>query len=90
MRLLQTAAVLFLPFSVVTEMQLQSTGQKLHASLMSAMRSGLFFIPTLVILARLRGLAGIQEAQPLAFVMSFALSMGFSAWFFRRLPREDG
>ena len=87
---LQTVAVLFLPFSMVTEMQLQSTGQKLHASLLSALRSGLFFIPTLVILARVRGLAGIQEAQPIAFLLSFGVAILFARNFFRNMPTQDG
>jgi Na+-driven multidrug efflux pump len=86
---LQTAGVLFLPFSMVTEMQLQSTGQKLSASLMSALRSGLFFIPALLILSSVRGLAGIQEAQPLSYVLSFITAIFFAAGFFRRMPRED-
>lgn len=86
---LQTVGVLFLPFSMVTEMQLQSTGQKLAASLMSALRSGLYFIPSLLLLSRLRGLAGIQEAQPLAYVLSFVTAIFFAAGFFRRLPGED-
>ena len=86
---LQCLAICFLPFSMVTEMLLQSTGQKLSASLLSAMRSGLFLIPALLILARLRGLAGIQEAQPLAYVVSFVIAIFFARWFFRRLPKEN-
>lgn len=86
---LQCLAICFLPFSTVTEMLLQSTGQKLSASLLSAMRSGLFLIPALLILARLRGLAGIQEAQPLAYVVSFVIAIFFARWFFRRLPKEN-
>ena len=86
---LQCLAIYFLPFSMVLEMLLQSTGQKLSASLLSALRSGLFLIPALLILAKLRGLAGIQEAQPLAYVASFAVSIFFAHWFFRRLPTEN-
>lgn len=86
---LQGIALLFLPFSTVTEMQLQSTGQKLSASLLSAMRSGLYFIPALLLLARFRGLKGIQEAQPVAFVLSCITSVFFALWFFHRLPAED-
>lgn len=86
---LQGLALLFLPFSTVTEMQLQSTGQKLSASLLSTLRSGLYFIPALLLLAHLRGLAGIQEAQPLSFLLSCITSIFFALWFFRRLPTED-
>lgn len=86
---LQCIALLFLPVSMVTEMQLQSTGQKFSASLLSSLRSGIFFIPALLILAKYRGLAGIQEAQPLAFVLSFFTSLFFAVWFFRKLPKVD-
>ena len=74
---------------MVTERQLQSTGQKLGASLLSAMRGGIFFIPALLILSRIRGLAGIQEAQPLAYVLAFIPSIFFALWFFKKLPPED-
>ena len=86
---LQCIALLILPFSMVTEMQLQSTGQKFSASLLSSFRSGIYFIPALLILAKYRGLAGIQEAQPLAFVLSGFTSVFFAAAFFRKLPKED-
>ena len=86
---LQGIALLFLPFSTVTEMQLQSTGQKLSASLLSGMRSGLYFIPSLLLLAHFRGLAGLQEAQPLSFVLSCVTAVFFALWFFRHLPAQD-
>lgn len=86
---LQCVGLYFLPFAMVTEMQLQSTGQRLGAALLSSGRNGLFFIPMLVILTKLRGLAGIQEAQPLAFVFSFFFCIFFAVWFFRKLPKED-
>jgi len=86
---LQCAALFFMPFCVVTEMQLQSTGQRLMSALLAAIRNGLFFIPALVILHHFRGLAGVQEAQPLSYVLSFFVAVGFSAHFFRNLPKTD-
>lgn len=85
---LQVVTSLTIPFCMVTEMMFQSTGHKLGASLLSSMRSGLCFIPTLIILAKLRGLAGIQEAQPLAFVLSAIPSLFFMIWFFKNLPKD--
>lgn len=86
---LQNAAQIFIPFCMVTEMTLQSTGKKLGASVLSAMRSGILFIPILLILARLRGLYGIEEAQPIAFILSFIPALLYAMWFFRKLPKED-
>ena len=74
---------------MVTEMQLQSTGQKFSASLLSSLRSGVYFIPAILLLAKYRGLAGIQEAQPVAFVLSSVTSLFFIVWFFRKMPVED-
>ena len=86
---LHCISLLLLPICMVTEMQLQSTGQKFGASLLSSLRSGLFFIPLLLILAKVRGLSGIQEAQPLAYVFAFIPSLFFAIWFFHKLPKED-
>ena len=86
---LQCAALLFLPPCAIIEMQLQSTGQRLSASVLSSLRNGLFFLPTLLILANLRGISGVQEAQPLSYLLSFLPSILFAVSFFKKLPKED-
>ncbi len=87
--LLQCSVQLILPISMVTEMMLQSSGRRISATLLSSMRSGLFFIPSLLILAKLRGLYGIQESQPVAFVLTSLASIFFVIGYFRRLNRLD-
>ena len=86
---LQMATVIFLPFTMCAEMLYQSTGRRLGASFLSSARSGLFFIPALLILSSLRGLSGIQEAQPAAYLLSVPLSAAFVILFMRRTPKED-
>ena len=86
---LQCVAVLVLPICMVTEMMMQSTGNKLAASILSCLRNGLLFIPSLLILSSIRGLSGIQEAQPLAFVLAVLPTLYVVFRFFRRLPQED-
>ncbi len=86
---LQALANLFLPICMTTEMLFQSTGKRLGASFLSALRNGLFFIPLLLILSHFRGLAGIQETQPLAILMSVPVTLPFAVAFFRKLPKED-
>ena len=66
---------LFVPLTMMVEMGFQSIGEKLLASLGSCLRSGLVFIPTLQILKQVRGLAGVQEAQPLSFVVTFVVCL---------------
>ncbi|MBQ4305157.1 MAG: MATE family efflux transporter [Lachnospiraceae bacterium] len=86
---LHMLGMLALPFGMTVEMTLQSTGSRLAASVLSSMRSGLFFIPLVLILSRLRGLAGIQEAQPLAYLLATLWSLVFMRRFFGKVPLED-
>lgn len=85
----QGLSLLFLPVSMVTEMLYQSTGQKLGASVLSLLRGGLLFIPAILILARVRGLYGIEEAQAVAFAGVFLPSFLFMWRLFRKMPAED-
>ena len=86
---LHMLGMLALPFGMTVEMTLQSTGSRLAASVLSSMRSGLFFMPLVLILSRLRGLAGIQEAQPLAYLLATLWSLVFMRRFFGKIPLED-
>ena len=87
---LQCAAQIFLPVCMATEMLMQSTGQKVSAAVLSALRGGVFFIPSLLLLSRLRGLNGIQEAQPVAFVLAVIPAIPVAYHFFKKLPKMDG
>ena len=86
---LQAVSYLLMPVCMTTEMLYQSTGHRLGASFMSSVRSGLLFIPLLFLLSHYRGLAGIQEAQPIALLLSTPMIIPFAIRFFRRLPLED-
>ena len=66
---------LFVPLTMMVEMGFQSIGEKMLASFGSCLRSGLLFIPTLLILKRARGMSGVQEAQPLSFVLTFIVCL---------------
>lgn len=77
------------PFSMATEMLLQSTGRRVEASILSSLKNGLVFIPVLVILANIRGLMGIQEAQPFTYAISLIPSLVFAWCFFRKLPIDN-
>ncbi|MCH5211332.1 MAG: MATE family efflux transporter [Oscillospiraceae bacterium] len=86
---LQALANLALPVCMTTEMLLQSTGKRFGASFLSALRNGILFIPLLYILSYFRGLAGIQEAQPLSMVLALPLTVPFVVYYFRKLPKQD-
>lgn len=66
---------LFVPLTMMVEMGFQSIGEKMLACFGSSLRSGLLFIPTLILLNKLRGISGIQEAQPMSFALTFVVSL---------------
>lgn len=72
---LMCVCALFIPLSMMVEMGFQSMGEKFAASFSSSLRSGVLLIPTLLILAKYRGLSGVQEAQPLSFVLTFFVAI---------------
>lgn len=78
-----------LPISVLTNMTLQSSGKALPASFLALLRSGLFFLPVLLILNRSFGVVGIEIAQPIADVLTAATSIPFVLYYFRHLPQEN-
>lgn len=69
--------VLFLPLSIPINMLYQSTRMAGLSSFLSLLRSGLTFIPTLLITTRLWGLFGIQISQPIADIATGLISIPF-------------
>ena len=86
---LQCVAQIFLPIVMVTEMLMQSSGKKIPATVLSSLRGGIIFIPLLFILPAFRGLAGVQEAQPLSYLLSVPPAILMANSFFRNTPKED-
>ena len=76
-----TIGVMFLPLSVPVNMLYQSIRKAGISSFLSLMRSGLAFIPTLIITSKLLGLTGIQISQPIADIISGLVSIPFSLHF---------
>lgn len=84
---LQCLTQVFLPFCTMTEMLLQSTGKRLQASILSSLKSGIIFIPVLLVMVYLRGLSGIQEAQPISNVLQVIPCAVLAIWYFKKMPR---
>ena len=59
----------------MSNMMLQSIGKGVRASVMAASRSGIFFIPLILILPRLFGLFGVEISQAIADVCAFLLAI---------------
>lgn len=82
-------AQLFVPVCMTTEMLMQSSGRRRIAAFLSSLRGGIIYLPALIILANIRGLEGVQEAQPLAYVLSVLPAVFFARKYFREIPKED-
>lgn len=81
--------MLLLPGTSVSEMLFQSTGSTVIASVIALLKNGIIFIPVLIILESIRGLAGIQEAQPLAYMIAYIPAYSCLIAYMRKLPKED-
>lgn len=82
-------AQITMPCCTMVEMLLQTTGHKIGSSLLSSSRSGLILIPCIIALAYLRGLHGLEEAQPLAMILSCIPAYILGNSFFKNLPKKD-
>ena len=67
---------------VISNMMLQSIGKGIRATITASARSGIFFIPSILILSKFYGLFGVEIAQPVADVFAFILviPLTFSVW----------
>ncbi|ADL07838.1 MATE family efflux transporter [Thermosediminibacter oceani] len=70
---------------IMTNMLLQTIGKGFQASVVSASRQGLFFIPAVIILPRLFGLLGVQISQSVSDVFSFLLAVPMALGTLREL-----
>lgn len=86
---LHCLALILVPITMVTEMGFQSTGQRFWATISSALRSGIIFIPLVIILPRIRGMAGVQEAQPLSTFIAFFICLFLSRQFLRQVDKAQ-
>ena len=75
---------MFLALSVPINMFYQSARKPVMSSILSLMRSGVMFIPTLIITTHFWGLWGIQISQPLADVLTGLVSIPFIINFFTK------
>jgi len=84
----QCYALFLQPLIVLSNMTLQSTGQRVMATILSMLRSGIFFIPLILILSPTLGELGIQLSQPIADVLSFFVAAPVIIRFLKKLPDD--
>lgn len=86
----QAAALPLLACIVLTNMMLQSIGRGVKATVTASARSGIFFIPLILTLPRLFGLAGVEVTQAVADVCSVCLSIPLAVSELRKMNSPDG
>ena len=78
--------VLFItPVTLAASMMFQGAGENLASSIASFLRSGITFVPMVLILPKFLGIYGIQLAQPVADVISFIIVVPLIINFFRKI-----
>ncbi|MDR1020296.1 MAG: MATE family efflux transporter [Synergistaceae bacterium] len=82
---LQFLAAPLMGWVIINNMLFQTTGKSLSASILAIARQGLFLLPLLFAMSRALGLLGIQISQPLADVVTFALSIPLHVRFMREM-----
>ena len=85
----QCIAVFMQPFSVCSNMLFQSIGKSRQASFIASLRSGLYYIPALLILPRLLGLTGIECSQMVADILTTLTCVPVIIRFLSTLPKEN-
>lgn len=81
--------VTFLSLSVPVNMLYQSIRRPEISSFLSLLRSGLAFIPVLLLTTSLWQLRGVQISQPIADILTGLISLPFILHFLIKTPGED-
>ena len=71
-----------------TNMLYQSVGKSTIATVLASLRSGICFIPLILLLPRLFGTAGIIWAQPAADILAAMVTVPFLFYFLKTLPPD--
>ena len=84
----QAISMPLLPVGVVANMTFQSLGKSWKATIMSAMRQGIFFIPLIFILPAIFGLWGVTMTQAASDVLTALACTPFLYSFYKNLTEE--
>ncbi len=85
---LQLGALFFHPLVICSNMLFQSIGENKKATFLSMLRSGILFIPIILVMTRFFGLFGVQSAQAIADVIAFFVTAPMVFKFLRKLPQD--
>jgi Na+-driven multidrug efflux pump len=72
-----------------SNMMMQTIRKPIRASVLSAARQGIFFIPAILIMPRLFGMEGVEATQAVADLLSFLLAIPLCGSVLRELKSSD-
>ncbi|MDO5291533.1 MAG: MATE family efflux transporter [bacterium] len=84
----QCISLVLQPISVYANMMFQCVGKSMIASLLASLRSGIFFIPLIIFLPKVIGIAGIESAQMGADLLTTVTAIPFVLAFLRELRQK--
>ena len=84
----QCISSIVMPFVFCSNMIFQSIGKKVQATFLAACKSGIFFIPLIIILPEIMGITGVELAQPIADVLTAVVSVPILIPFLRTLTED--
>ncbi len=86
---MQCAMMPLVPMNFMVGVTYQVVGNKAMASLISASRQGLFYIPAVLVLPRVFQLFGVQTCQAVSDFFAFFFAIPFMVLFFKNLKRTE-
>lgn len=78
-----------LAYSTFVNQLYQGLGYVGGATFLASCRQGIFFIPLILIMPGVIGLAGIQSAQAIADLATFVTSIPFNIWFYKKVLKKE-
>ncbi len=85
----QSVSMPFLAYYILAGMLFQNIGRFLAATIETAMRQGIFYLPLIFLLPVCMGFDGVVLAQPVADILSFICAVPMGIWVFRKNLREE-
>ena len=86
---LQLVALFFHPLVICSNMLFQSIGENKKATFLSMLRSGILFIPIILVMTKFFGIFGVQSSQAITDVLAFFITVPMVVVFLKKLPKDE-